>query len=180
MADRKYKVKETIYHGTISKIDKISLSKGRGYKDFGKGFYLAYKKEQAVKMMNKKARESKGRGEKEITKYLYTFTINNEVLDSLNVKIFEEADMEWLDFILECRKVNGTPHPYDVVIGPTADDDTSFCLNMYHEGAYGKVGSIQAKKTLLFNLEVQNYGTQLFIGTEKGVQILASKKEEQF
>lgn len=181
MVSRRFKLKDVVYHGTISKIDEINLVAGRGYKDFGKGFYLAYKKEQAVKMMNKKARESKERGEKgSINKYLYTFTTNSDALNGLNVKIFEEANIEWLDFVLTCRKVDGTPHQYDIVIGPTADDDTTFCLNMYNEGVYGSVGSIQAKRTLLYNLEVENYGTQIFIGTQRGLSILASKKEEQF
>jgi len=33
------------------------------------------------------------------------------------------------------------PHDYDMVIGPTADDDTAFCLKAYWDGLYGKVGS---------------------------------------
>ena len=44
----KFKIKNTIYHGTIADIDNIDLTVGRGYKDFGKGFYLAYDKAQSI------------------------------------------------------------------------------------------------------------------------------------
>lgn len=181
MIGKKYKLKEKLHHGTIFEIDDIDLNMGKGYKDFGKGFYLAYQKDQAIKMMHKKAREAVARGSKEkITKRVYTFTTNSEALANLNVLIFENPTLEWLDFVLKCRKVNGTPHPYDVVIGPTADDDTKLCLNLYNEGTYGKVGTIQAKRTLLNNLEVENYGKQVFIGTKKGLEILVSKEEVKY
>lgn len=32
---------ETLYHGTISQIQTIDVTKGRDNKDFGKGFYMA-------------------------------------------------------------------------------------------------------------------------------------------
>lgn len=183
MIKKAFKLKDTLHHGTISKISEIDLSKGRGYKDFGKGFYLAYQKEQAVKMMNKKAREAKERAKgttkenQKITKRLYSFKTNSEALNGLSVKIFDEADMEWLNFILNCRKVDGTPHSYDIVIGPTADDDTSYCINNYKEGVYGPVDSIRAKSILLSNLEVENYGTQVFIATKRGLSILKTMGE---
>lgn len=47
---------------------------------------------------------------------------------------------------------------------------------MYSEGVYGSVGSEEAKQTLLRNLEVENLGTQVFIGTKKGLSILCNKR----
>ena len=73
---------DKLYHGTLYTLTEIDLRAGRGYKDFGKRFYLAIKKEQAIGMMNKKYR----------------------------------------------------PHQYDIVIGSTADDDTTCCMNNYREG----------------------------------------------
>lgn len=32
-------IKDVLYHGTVSEIDKVDVTKGRGRKDFGKGFY---------------------------------------------------------------------------------------------------------------------------------------------
>ena len=172
----KFKIKSTIYHGTIYNINNINLTAGRGYKDFGKGFYLAYNKEQSIGIVNKAYRIALKRKQSNIRKNLYAFDTSQEKLEKCRVKVFNSANVEWLDFILKCRKSPNTPHEFDVVIGPTADDDTSLCLNMYNEGVYGTVGSDGAKQTLLRNLEVENLGTQVFIGTKKGLSILCNKR----
>lgn len=69
--------------------------------------------------------------------------------------------------MLLCREKGGVPHDYDVVIGPTADDDTMLCLKAYWDGLYGKVGSKEAKKILLANLEPENLGIQYYVGKQE-------------
>lgn len=168
-----------LYHGTPYTLTEIDLQSGRGYKDFGKGFYLATKKQQAVGMMNKKFRELSRKNPKNLLwmkKNLYVFEFKSELLSTVSSKVFDIADTEWLDFVLMCRSSNGTPHRYDIVIGPTADDDTTFCINNYQEGLYGNVGAIEAKETLLRNLEVENLGTQVFFGTQKGLELLGEMR----
>lgn len=163
------KIKKTLYHGTISDIHNIDVTLGRDKKDFGKGFYLAVNKKQAIGMMHKKYKEASRRrhGKKEnIEEYLYEIELNKDILDELNIKIFEDIDLEWLDFILKCRKEGGVPHNYDLVIGGTADDDTALCLKSYFDGMYGKIDSIEAKRILLKNLEVENLGVQYYIGKQ--------------
>ena len=177
MSVNNFKIKSTIYHGTISDIDNVDLTAGRGYKDFGKGFYLDYDKAQSIGIINKNYKIALKRKHKDITKNLYAFDTLQEELEKCKVKVFNSADVEWLDFILMCRRSPNTPHEFDVVIGPTADDDTSLCLNMYNEGVYGPVDSEMAKQTLLRNLEVENLGTQVFIGTNKGLSILCNKRK---
>lgn len=174
---RSFKVKDTLYHGTIIKIGSVDLNEGQGYKDFGKGFYLAYDKKQASKMIQKRYNQAKQRKQHFDGKFLYAFDTDLEILSQCKVKIFASANIDWLDFVLKCRDSSGTPHDYDVVIGPTADDDTNLCLNMYKEGVYGEVDSLKAKETLLRNLETENLGIQVFIGTEKGLNILKNKRE---
>ncbi|MCR5125788.1 MAG: DUF3990 domain-containing protein [Treponema sp.] len=48
------RISDTLYHGTIDTITAVDVTKGRGNKDFGKGFYMAVEKSQAIGMMNKK------------------------------------------------------------------------------------------------------------------------------
>lgn len=165
-----YKLDTTLYHGTISDIEHIDVSLGKGRKDFGKGFYMAVSKQQAIGMMHKKYREairrSMHKNEAYFSEKLYSITLNEQMIPELNIKIFEVADEEWLDFILMCREKGGTPHDYDLVIGPTADDDTAFCLKAYWDGLYGKTGSVEAKQALLNNLETDNLGVQYFVGKQ--------------
>lgn len=168
--------KTTLYHGTVSEIRQIHVDFGRERKDFGKGFYMAGSKKQAIGMMHKKYREavrrSRGKQECFLSERLYEITLNETIISDLNIKVFDSADLEWLDFVLMCREEGGMPHNYDMVIGPTADDDTALCLKAYRDGFYGKTGTDAAKRILLNNLEIENLGIQYYIGKQKVVDKL--------
>ena len=171
-----------LYHGTAVKIKKIDVSKGRDCKDFGKGFYMAFSKTQAIGMMHKKYRETLARrpnaDKSALSETLYEIQIDLEYAKTLNIKEFKNADLEWLVFVLMCREKGGTPHDYDLVIGPTADDNTMICLNSYWRGFYGEVGSDEAKERLLNYLEPENLGIQLFVGNQNiADKLILSVKE---
>ena len=121
-------------------------------------------------MMNKKfneaVRRTKSKNPNQFSKHLYEIKLNKELFPSLKIKYFFDADMEWLDFVLKCRSNDSIPHDYDLVIGPTADDNTTLCLKYYFDGIYGKVGSYDAKELLMKNLEVENLGVQYYIGKQ--------------
>jgi len=164
-----------LYHGTPYTLTDINLNVGRGYKDFGKGFYLATGKQQAIGMMNKKYRELSRKSPANLSwikKNLYSFDFEKELLHTVSYKIFDAADAQWLDFILMCRSCKKTPHNYDIVIGPTADDNTTFCINNYREGLYGPPDTLEAKQVLMRNLETENLGIQVFFATAKGLTLL--------
>ena len=179
------KIKSVLYHGTISQIEHIDVKRGRGNKDFGKGFYMAVSRQQAIGMMHKKYKEAvrRSRNKKNFLfeEKLYEITLDKKYLETLTIKQFETADQEWLDFVLLCRENGGMPHDYDLVIGPTADDDTMLCLKAYWDGLYGKVGSSQAKTILLNNLEPENLGIQYYVGKQMVVdRLISSMKEIQW
>lgn len=163
--------KEIVYHGTVSEITKIDVSYGRRNKDFGQGFYMATSKQQAIGMMHKKYREmlSRNRNKKPMDYHenLYEIILDLDYMRTLNIKVFDSANTEWLDFVLTCRKHNTTSHDYDMVIGPTADDNTMLCLKAYYDGLYGPVGSPNAQRILLDNLEPENLGIQYFVGKQE-------------
>lgn len=164
------RISDTLYHGTTDFFPSVYVSKGRGNEDFGKGFYMAVEKSQAVGMMNKKfneaVRRSKSKNPNQFEKHLYEIKLNKKLFPALKIKYFLDADMEWLDFVLACRTSDAIPHDYDLVIGPTADDNTTLCLKYYFDGVYGRVGSDDAKEFLMKNLEVENLGIQYYIGKQ--------------
>ncbi|MBW9158412.1 DUF3990 domain-containing protein [Clostridium tagluense] len=45
-----------LYHGSITKFDEIDIFKGKGYKDFGQGFYTTGVKEHAVRLAKRNKR----------------------------------------------------------------------------------------------------------------------------
>ena len=50
-------VPDSLYHGSACAFVRPDVSKGRPYKDFGKGFYMSVDREQAIGMMHKKFAE---------------------------------------------------------------------------------------------------------------------------
>ena len=48
----------TLYHGSNADIDRIDLSRGLRYKDFGKGFYLTPSRVTAVRMAQKEEHQA--------------------------------------------------------------------------------------------------------------------------
>lgn len=119
-------IAKILYHGTISEITAVDVTAGRSRKDFGRGFYMSPSRKQAIGMMHKKYREavrrSRNRNVLQFQENLYEIRLDEERLKDLNIKIFEHADLEWLDFVLMCREHGGVPHDYDLVIGATVAD----------------------------------------------------------
>ena len=171
-------IRNKLYHGTLDKFVDIDLTRGKKCKDFGNGFYLAFKKSHSEKIVNRLKRIKKvSRG------YIYTYDVNYNEYERLyklgRVKYFAEANGEWLDFILTSRSKPYVWHNYDIVIGPTADDDTKIILNAYREGFYGEVGSNEAKMIAINFLHVENLSTQVFIATKTGLSILDIKNRKE-
>ena len=163
---------QPLYHGTIEAIPQIDVARGRLHKDFGRGFYMSLSPEQAISMMHKKLREAVRRSRNarqcSFIEHLYRIQLKPSSELELKVKIFESADLEWLEFILMCRESTlPHPHEFDVVIGPTADDDTLVSLQNYWKGVYGPIGSTTAKMALLSVLEPENLGTQCCLCSRK-------------
>jgi len=161
---------ECLYHGSISVFARPDVRKGRGFKDFGKGFYMSVDVRQAVGMMHKKFAEAMSvRGVVPIDEpkeTLYRITLDASILEELRIKVFEKADAEWLDFILSCRRTESGTHDYDVVVGPTADDDTRLLIKNYLDGVYGDLFDPEAKRTLLRLLKPEHLGVQWFVASQ--------------
>ena len=162
---------QPLYHGTIMSIQRIDVSRGRAHKDFGRGFYMAMSPRQAIGMMHKKyheaVRRSRNASQCAFVEHLYQIRLKPSSESELKIKVFNSADMEWLDFILMCRESElPHPHEFDVVIGPTADDDTLISLQNYWKGIYGPAGSDVAKNALLSVLEPENLGIQCCLCSE--------------
>lgn len=64
--------------------------------------------------------------------YVYQYIFHQT--DDLKIKHFHSLDAEWLEFIKNNRVKGGIQHPYDVVIGPVADDNTMETVQLYMSG----------------------------------------------
>lgn len=171
-----------LYHGSIAKFDNIDINKGKGYKDFGKGFYATKIASHAEKiaLRNKKIAEKlqsiiKAKNSKENLEPIKAYRYNllfNEKLDDLSVKIFNTADVEWLRFIIMNRKCESSAHDYDIVIGPTADAETVTIINENLDELENTNYNEELCQKVIENLKVENLPKQYFFRTSKAIKTL--------
>lgn len=111
-----------MYHGSNMRV-KSPIIKSNGYtKDFGYGFYVTNKEEQARAWAKRKAHNNqKG--------CISIYKLDKSYIRDLRVKRFESMTEEWLDFIAACRY--GKTHTYDIVEGPMADDTIYRVINNF-------------------------------------------------
>lgn len=103
-----------LYHGTDTSFQEPRLEYCEAHKDFGKGFYLTNKLPMAKDWCEKKFLNPK---------YLVLeFFVDENFRNGLNVKMFEEANSEWVKFVYANREKESFSHGYDLVIGPVADN----------------------------------------------------------
>ena len=169
----------TLYHGTIYEIDKIDVTKGKGNKDFGRGFYTSRDISHAERLAvrNKYIEEERFalRGlEKTVTPLLYAYEFDLGKLGTLNVKEFATADREWMRFVVLNRESKSMiqEHEYDIVIGPTANDNTRAAIQTVIPLTKGQVVSDRAIDALIALIEPYNLPEQFFFGTQCAADLL--------
>lgn len=155
-----------LYHGSNVTIEKIDLCRSRKGKDFGCGFYLNPDKSQALEMAVRTAKRLQ-EGEPIVNAYLFDENLLTDKDTPLSVKVFEEYSKEWAEFVLMNRRnMTSTPaHPYDIVIGPIADDTVGLQMRRFMLGYIGIDRMIE-------ELRFHKPAVQYFFGTEKAISYL--------
>ena len=96
--------------------------------------------------------------------------------ENLKIKIFQEANREWVRFILANRSSDSTIHDYDIVIGPTADENTVTIINSYKEELVASNYADEVLDALIKELRPENLPKQYYFGTNAAIQKLRFKK----
>lgn len=160
----------TLYHGSNVEIAEIDLSRSRFGKDFGCGFYLNADLEQAFAMAERTARRMD-----EGTPTVNAYRFDETALSADNIlrtKMFDDYTVEWAEFVLANRqnKCRTPIHPYDIVVGPIADDTVGVQLRRFLSGY------IDIHK-MIDELRYHNQPAyQYFFGTSKAVALLEKIK----
>ncbi|MEI6754022.1 MAG: DUF3990 domain-containing protein [Paludibacter sp.] len=124
-----------IYHGSTEIIEKPLILESQRLLDFGKGYYTTTNSDQAEKWAVIK-RNRIGNEAKSIVSE-YEFDDKLLLSERYRVKIFEEADEEWLDFVVNNRRVHKN-HPFDLVKGAVANDTLYRTLSLFETGILTK------------------------------------------
>lgn len=129
-----------LYHGSYCLVDKPHISFSREDLDFGKGFYVTAIEEQAINW----TKRFKVRGH---IAYLNIYSLCLEDINrNYKVKEFLSYDMEWLDFILDCRNGCKDYLGYDVIIGGIADDRVYNTIELYQDDLINKEEALKRLK----------------------------------
>ncbi len=86
--------------------------------DFGAGFYLTTNEEQARRFSDIVIKRRKD-GAPTVNIYEYNDVAAKEILD---IAVFQEPNVEWLEFVRDNRLKAYMGKQYDVILGPVAND----------------------------------------------------------
>ena len=175
-----------LYHGTIYDFNIIDVSKGKGNKDFGRGFYttrdVGHARRLAYRTMHIENERLALRGlSRSATSWLYEFSFDLDNLSTLNTKEFQVADREWMRFVVLNResKSLAQEHEYDIVIGPTANDNTRAAIQTIIPLSNGSVTADRALDALITLIEPDNLPWQFFFGTQLAADLLTLNKKRK-
>ena len=132
-----------LYHGSTAIVELPRILETQRLLDFGKGFYTTTNREQAERWAVIKQKRLGKTAKSFVTEYEFHNTLVPD--KSLNIKIFEQANEEWLDFVVQNRSEDMN-HIYDLVIGPVANDTLYETLTLYEAGILTKPETIARLK----------------------------------
>jgi len=158
---------ELVYHGSDTEIDEINLSLCKVGGDFGRGFYVTYIRSHAEYWAKRKSEENHNNA------FITEFEFDTNIYSTLKLKVlhFDNYCNEWLDFVVLNRmnKKEQQAHDYDIVEGPTADDDVMIRI-------YDYLNDNVSKEQLLIELTYKAPLHQICFCSAKSLQALIYKK----
>ncbi|MDR2590472.1 MAG: DUF3990 domain-containing protein [Oscillospiraceae bacterium] len=147
-----------IYHGSNVAVEKPKILKSERMLDFGCGFYTTSNRKKAVRWAERVADR---RDLKDQIISIYEFDLY-EAEQNLAIIRFDEPTEIWLDFVCSNRSGREYSNPYDIVIGPVANDMVYTVVQFYENGVYNKDDAIK-------RLKVEALYDQILFHTEKAL-----------
>ena len=122
----------TLCHGSYIAVPSPLVGLGRKKVDFGQGFYLTNLHNQA-KAWAETIAERKGRNTKPIVS-AYTLDYSSVKNGGFRVKVFDSYNLEWLEYVIDCRRGGEMQKQYDIVEGGVANDNVIDTVEDYENG----------------------------------------------
>lgn len=123
---------KVLYHGSHTEVSNPLAAVGRRNLDFGQGFYLTMLRAQAESwaaiVAGRKGRNVAGKVS------VFRFNESRAVADGVRFKRFGSYDIEWLDYVVDCRRGKNVWAEYDIVEGGVANDNVIDTVEDYEKG----------------------------------------------
>lgn len=160
-----------LYHGSRGGIVGYIAPCSRVRCDFGKGFYMGTKPEQAKTLVYT-----------DTSPVFYTLNLKMSELDSKNIVQLE--GMDWAYFVLYNRgrlekakdsdfykRIANIGNNADMIVGPIAEDNMNMIMRQFSDGDITDVAFMECIKCI-------DYGTQYVAKTEKACSCIDIQLEE--
>ncbi|MCD7804195.1 MAG: DUF3990 domain-containing protein [Oscillospiraceae bacterium] len=141
-----------VYHGTTLEIQQPKIVTSEIGRDFGFAFYTTDIKEQAERWAIRRAKilsRNSGKREQAVVN-IYEWSESN----TLKEKIFNEASLDWLDIVVQCRSNVNYTHGYDIVIGKIANDNVGETVSYVVQGIMRKEDAVERLKFEKINNQI--------------------------
>lgn len=122
----------TLFHGSYLTVSTPDVKRGREAVDFGQGFYLTRYKDQASSWALIVSKRHRG-AVPTLNTYEFNIDLAKEIAGP-RYKIFESYDLEWLNYVVDCRKRGNLQAEYDVIEGGVANDNVIDTVELYENG----------------------------------------------
>ena len=122
----------SLYHGTTMEVSQPLVAIGRKKVDFGQGFYMTKLKRQASLWAETIAGRRMA-GTPVLNEYKFDIDLAKE-LAGTRYKVFTAYDLDWLNYVIDCRRGGKLQRQYDVVEGGVANDKVIDTVEDYEKG----------------------------------------------
>jgi hypothetical protein len=147
-----------IYHGSTVIVENPEIFQSERMLDFGIGFYTTSNKEQAIRWAERVANRNESNSR---ILSVYEFDLEKAESDLVIIR-FDKPDADWLDFVCLNRLGREIEKPYDIVIGPVANDQVYTTVALYEQG-------VLSKEAAIIDLKVHKLYDQILFHTEKSL-----------
>ncbi len=135
-----------LFHGSRVKVSKPDIFHSRKKVDFGVGFYATPILEQAKSLCQRYLKIG-------LNAYVSKYNFDDKALNEFKVLEFDSYSLEWLEFVLACRK-DEDKSDYDIIIGGVADDRVFDTVELYFADMISKDEALKRLKYAKPNLQI--------------------------
>ena len=136
-----------LFHGLYTEVRFPEVCKGRKMVDFGQGFYLTSIQEQAENW-SRVISIRKGPASQP-TVSIFELNVKALAAAGFRVRTFQEYNIEWLEYVVDCSRGGVMQQSFDVVEGGVANDNVIDTVEDYENGritAEQALGQLKYKK----------------------------------
>ncbi len=121
-----------LFHGSTVEVSAPLVNLGREGVDFGRGFYLTRLEDQASSWARTVA-ERRKHNTPVLNSYEFDIGTAKEQAGS-RYKVFDSYNLEWLEYVIDCRRGGFLQDNFDVVEGGVANDKVIDTVEDYEKG----------------------------------------------